>query len=485
VNRVDTAKRDVAAAERSVPVGAGCNAGDAVVGARGVADRAKVPIQRPAPDEGQPREIELVPSGDDFLARSAAYMLRRNPRQLQQFGNLLQLRQQRRRGLRLDELAKSIRKSLKAAGSVAVVSASKRHLHAPVGTELVDENRDIRALDVLKEQGLAPKMMETWIGPAGGLAGQIRSRRLALAIGELGDLKNGRDRGSHAHEFARFLESLDELARGRVHWRERMSKKPRKKVLTPGRNARVAHSKPRTGKPVPQKKAMDYAADFDWPGYFNAVEGKPARETLVKALALFDAEDARKPGTKRKLLERSASDIGSGEGRDTRELLRHKRQSRWSLFVTDGSSKGLDILLDSLRPDEHSRVCVARCVMESLPRIYPNQVPIGLKERPFKQVDLVNASFSLPFCPPRELPKLWKWITSRIRPGGRFAGQIFGDRDTWAHVRKTTGVSRTTLDRMFKDFVFEELREEEKDDRTTLGELKHWHVFHIVARKRK
>ena len=230
---------------------------------------------------------------------------------------------------------------------------------------------------------------------------------------------------------------------------------------------------------------MDYAAEFDWPGYFNAVEGKPARETLVKAISLFDEEDARAPKGKGLLTRtRTAIDLGCGEGRDTRELLRHKGKSQWSLLITDGSANGIDIVLDSLRPTEHTRVCAVQCMMEMLPRLYARSVPIGVREVETPQVDLVNASFSLPFCPARELSALWAWIAARIRPGGRFAGQIFGDRDTWAHVRKTTGVPRTTVDRMFTDFVFEELREEEKDDRTTMGELKHWHVFHIVARKR-
>lgn len=229
---------------------------------------------------------------------------------------------------------------------------------------------------------------------------------------------------------------------------------------------------------------MDFAAEFDWPGYFNAVEGKPARETLVKALSLFDEEDARS----RKIMgirQRTAIDLGCGEGRDTRELLRHKGKSQWSLLITDASAKGIDIVLDSLRPREHDRVCAVQCTMEMLPRLYARSVPIGVREAETPHVDLVNASFSLPFCPPRELSALWTWIAARIRPGGRFAGQIFGDRDTWAQVRKTTGVPRSTVNRMFTDFVFEELREEEKDDRTTMGELKHWHVFHIVARKRR
>lgn len=228
---------------------------------------------------------------------------------------------------------------------------------------------------------------------------------------------------------------------------------------------------------------MDYAAAFDWPGYFNAVKGMPARETLLKALSLFEAEDAHwKPPRKR--VVRTAIDLGCGEGRDTRALLRRKGASRWSLLCTDGSARGMDVLLDSLRPSEHRRVCAVRCAMEALPRLYPKGVPIGLAERFTDQVDLINASFSLPFCPAPRLPALWRWIESRIGPGGRFCGQVFGDRDTWAHARKTTGVSRAALDLMFRGFVLEELREEEKDDRTSMGELKHWHVFHIVARKR-
>ncbi|HMN40037.1 MAG TPA: class I SAM-dependent methyltransferase [Phycisphaerales bacterium] len=236
------------------------------------------------------------------------------------------------------------------------------------------------------------------------------------------------------------------------------------------------------GPPAP-KKAMDYAAAFDWPGYFNAVANKPARETLVKALELFEAEDAKATKAKRPRV-RIALDIGCGEGRDTRELLRRKGAVAWSVMATDGSASGLDILLDSLKPSEHRRLYVAQCGMEELARRYARGVLHGVTEQRAGQVDLVNASFSLPFCPARSLPELWAWIAALIRPGGRFAGQIFGDRDTWAHVRKTTGISRTKLDGMFRDFVFEELREEEKDDVTTMGEPKHWHVFHVVARKR-
>jgi SAM-dependent methyltransferase len=236
-------------------------------------------------------------------------------------------------------------------------------------------------------------------------------------------------------------------------------------------------------------KAMDYAAEFDWPGYFDAVKGKPARETLVKALELFEKDDAAaKPGARksnRAAPPRIAVDVGCGEGRDTRELLRRAAGRPWSVLATDGSSTGLDIIARSLTAAERPRVRLVQCTMEDLPRAYRDGVPHGVARAPARQVDLVNASFSLPFCKPADLPRLWRWIDGLIRPGGRFAGQIFGDRDTWAHVRKTTGVPRRQIDRMFAGYVFEELREEEKDDVTAMGEPKHWHVFHIVARKRE
>ena len=47
--------------------------------------------------------------------------------------------------------------------------------------------------------------------------------------------------------------------------------------------------------------------------------------------------------------------------------------------------------------------------------------------------DLVNASFSLPVLPrPSRSTRLWGRIVDSLRPGGRFCGQLFGERDEWA-----------------------------------------------------
>lgn len=98
--------------------------------------------------------------------------------------------------------------------------------------------------------------------------------------------------------------------------------------------------------------------------------------------------------------------------------------------------------------------------------------------------DLVNASFALPFCPPEDLPGLWTRIVAAIRPGGRFAGQFFGDRDTWASMPGRTHQSRGEVLELLEGFEIEMMRVEERDDPPGLRKPKHWHIFHMVARKR-
>jgi len=212
------------------------------------------------------------------------------------------------------------------------------------------------------------------------------------------------------------------------------------------------------------KKAMDFAATRDWPGYFRVMHGKPARETLVKALEFHEKSGGV-------VEQKLAIDLGCGEGRDALELLRRG----WTVRAVDSHAMGIDMLLLRVAEEERTRLRTFVSGFES------EDWSQGMDGR----IALVNASFSLPFCGPEEFDAVWKRIVDVIRGGGgRFAGQLFGDRDTWATLPDRTHHARAALDRLFDAFVLEELREEEKDDKDALGNPKHWHVFHIVARKR-
>lgn len=212
--------------------------------------------------------------------------------------------------------------------------------------------------------------------------------------------------------------------------------------------------------PPPGKPAFCYAETRDWPGYFKATQGREPRETCVGALDLFDAEGVPGDSEPRPL----AVDLGCGEGRDTAELLRRG----WRVLAIDGHQMALDLLRH--RPDitDQSNLVTRLDQMESV------QLP---------ECMLFNTSFSLPFCHPDRFDALWERIVGAILPGGRFAGQLFGDRDTWAKLPDRSHQTRRRVEELLSGLKVERLDEEERDGSDCHGTAKHWHVFHIIARK--
>lgn len=197
---------------------------------------------------------------------------------------------------------------------------------------------------------------------------------------------------------------------------------------------------------------MDFAAKSDWPGYFKSVLGKPARDTTLKAVELFGGEAG------------FAVDLAAGEGRDTLELLRRG----WTVLAIEMLPQGIAMLRERVPPEARARLHTQ--IADYARAWWPT-------------CDLLNCSFALPFCPPDQFDSLWIRIVDSIRPGGRFAGQFFGDRDSWGRCGHTLGHSRRDVERLFAPFEFEMMNEEEKDDVTADGTPKHWHVFHVVARR--
>ncbi len=68
------------------------------------------------------------------------------------------------------------------------------------------------------------------------------------------------------------------------------------------------------------------------------------------------------------------------------------------------------------------------------------------------------------------------------RAGGRFSGQLFGDRDEWAR----TGLvvkTRAEVEELLRPFELERFEEFEQEGQTVVGKTKQWHLFHVVARK--
>lgn len=189
----------------------------------------------------------------------------------------------------------------------------------------------------------------------------------------------------------------------------------------------------------------------DWSEYYDAIAGRPPRETLLKGLQGFET-----PGF--------AVNLGCGDGRDTVELLRQG----WTVLAIDGQPDAIARL--DRRPDLNSTHLETR-----VERFETLQFP--------SNIDLINASFSLPFCPPEAFPELWRKIVAALRTGGYFCGQLFGERDSWASNPLLNHHTRSHVEELLKPFEIERLEEEEHPGQTPLGEDRDWHIFHIVVRK--
>jgi len=200
------------------------------------------------------------------------------------------------------------------------------------------------------------------------------------------------------------------------------------------------------------------ASEIEWEVYYSAIAGRPLRELFVGAVPFL-------PTTAPRDHTLVALDLGCGDGTETLELLRRV----WTVLAVDGSPEGIARLRKSVPPTDSER--------------------LSTRVAPFSEVelptsDLVYAGLSLPFCDPREFDDVWRQITSAIRPDGLFAGHLFGPHDTWAGTPDMTFHTRAEVEALFADFELEGLREEDEDGEAVSGP-KHWHVFHVIARKRR
>jgi len=193
----------------------------------------------------------------------------------------------------------------------------------------------------------------------------------------------------------------------------------------------------------------------DWRRYYEKTGERPPAETLLRALAAFDAEAAA-PGL--------AVDLGSGSGRDAVELLRRG----WRVLAIDAQASAMDKL--------RSRLDAA-----ALDRLQAQVAPYH--EATWPAVELINSSFALPLCPRARFLPLWRRIVATLQPGGRFAGQFYGDRDDWNGDPTLTHLTRAEAEDLLRGLEIEHFVEEEDDSVNPRGKAKHWHIFHIVARK--
>ena len=64
-------------------------------------------------------------------------------------------------------------------------------------------------------------------------------------------------------------------------------------------------------------------------------------------------------------------------------------------------------------------------------------------------------------------------------------GNFFGINDGWKDKKKIVFLDKQQVLDLFEKFEIIAFQEIEKDAKTGLGKIKHWHVFDIIAKKIK
>ena len=192
-----------------------------------------------------------------------------------------------------------------------------------------------------------------------------------------------------------------------------------------------------------------------WAAYYDKLRDRPPRKTVLTAL------DAFGPPSPDSLV----IDLGCGDGRDVVEMVRRG----WDVIAVDSEPAALQ-QLDARQMPGAERITPINARLEEVP------LPVGVK--------WVNSSFAMPLCEPARFHALWRRIRDTLPPGGRFSGQWYGPRDSWVGRPGMTFLDRREAEALLEDFDVELFEEEEADSVTPRGNPKHWHIFHIVARRR-
>ena len=160
-----------------------------------------------------------------------------------------------------------------------------------------------------------------------------------------------------------------------------------------------------------------------------------------------------------------ALDLGCGSGRDSIELLKNG----WKVISID-STNTEDFIKNKLADNE----------IENFKFIQGKFENINLEKN-----DLTIAYFSLQFCEKSKFQDLWKNIENSIKKNGFFMGNFLGNNDSWKRLKKPLiFFSKEEVLELFKDFKIIKFEEIERDGKTGLGIMKHWHIYNVIAKKK-
>ena len=165
--------------------------------------------------------------------------------------------------------------------------------------------------------------------------------------------------------------------------------------------------------------------------------------------------------------ERFAVDLGCGTGRDTLELLRRG----WRVLAVDATIEAIERLLVGRNLSEAERDRLETRVSRFETAEWPS-------------ADLSTRALRSRSARPPTSRRYGRGSRCPSTAAAVSAAILFGDRDGWSSEEELTFHTRREAETLFSQFELELFDEVEEDGKTAVGKAKHWHLFHVVARRR-
>lgn len=161
-----------------------------------------------------------------------------------------------------------------------------------------------------------------------------------------------------------------------------------------------------------------------------------------------------------------AIDLGCGAGRDTIYLIKNG----WKVLSIDKENTS-EIISSKLNNEELEKFNFECQDFENIE---------------LEKNNLLVANFSIPFCNKDYFDEFWKKIANSILKERILCWELF-----W--IKRFLGKDKRTMVFLSKEQVLElfknsfdiiEFNEVEKDGKTGLGKMKHWHIYNVIAKKK-
>lgn len=161
---------------------------------------------------------------------------------------------------------------------------------------------------------------------------------------------------------------------------------------------------------------------------------------------------------------KTAIDLGCGAGRDTKFLVKN------GINVTAIDRADVrKFLYEGLEENEKERI---------------NFVQTQFSDVQLPKADLVISYEAIQFCDMETLKSLINKIKSSLNKNGYFLCDFLGTHDSgFGNGKKIMLFDKKEIEKLLDGFEIIEIYEMEKDGETAMHQVKHWHVFWVIAQK--